>query len=66
MMALEDHARQSQGSGDDNSLGTSHPGPGDLPESKPEVVSSLVIPTPGFVACSTSNYKRWDGYIKAT
>ena len=39
MMAPVDHASQSQEPGDDNSLG-----PGDLLESEPKVVISLVLP----------------------
>ena len=58
VMAPTDRSSWSQGPGDDNSSGLPHPGPGDLPESEPEVGSSLVLPNSGFVACSTANDKR--------
>ena len=35
--------------------------PGDLPESEPEVLRSLQLPTPTFVACSTASDKHWGG-----
>jgi len=35
--------------------------PGGLPESEPEVLRSLQLPTPAFVACSTASDKHWGG-----